>query len=396
MLCLFDILSARGQQNMGQPHIVLHGAGQSWDAERRLAIGRMPSCEVFLDDASVSRRHAEVFFTEAGWVVRDLGSTNGTFLNGTRLGAATQRLRTGDHLQPGKVVLSVESLEEEDAASGAPFQDPTCVEGPALGGAASASAAQGVPAEYALASGPGATLLGGADGVQLPLDRQRACFMQALAAVAAAVDCRDPMTAGHAQRVTEYVLLLAAAVKVSPADYHYLQTVTPLHDIGKVCVAEAILCKPGRLTPAEHAEIRAHPARGADFLAALPELANALPIVRSHHEHWDGTGYPDGLIAEAISYLARMVALADVFDALTSDRSYRRALTVAEACGYIEKNSGSLFDPAYVPVFLRLRPRLERMVCARSAPPPTLNRKELDRLRESLQHEDIGRLVRPE
>jgi HD-GYP domain-containing protein (c-di-GMP phosphodiesterase class II) len=380
---------------MGQPHIVLHGAGQSWDADRRLGIGRMPSCDVFLDDASVSRRHAEVFFSEAGWLVRDLGSTNGTFLNGTRLGAATQRLRAGDHLQPGKVVLSVESLEEDGAAGDEPLQGPTFVEGPPLGDAASSSPAQGVPADCALASGLGATLVGNADGVQLLLDRQRAAFMQAFATVAEAVDCRDPMTAGHAQRVTAYVLLLAAAVKVSPTDYHHLQTVTPLHDIGKLCIADAILCKPGRLTPAEHAEIRAHPARGAALLTAIPELANAMPIVRSHHEHWDGTGYPDGLIGEAISHLARMVTLADVFDALTSDRPYRRALTVAEACGYIEKNSGSLFDPAYVPVFLRLRPRLARLVGQRTAPPPTLNRGELDRLRESLQGEDISRLVRP-
>jgi HD-GYP domain-containing protein (c-di-GMP phosphodiesterase class II) len=226
------------------------------------------------------------------------------------------------------------------------------------------------------------------------LDRQRAYFMQALAAIAAAVDCRDPLMTGHAQRVTEYVLLLATAVKVSPADYHLLQTVTPLHDIGKVCIADAVLCKPGRLTPAEFAEIRAHPARGAALLAAIPEFASGLPIVRSHHEHWDGTGYPDGLIGEAISNLARLVTLADVFDALTCDRPYRRALTVAEACAYIEKNSGSLFDPAYVPAFLQLRPRLERMVPGGAAP-PTMNRRELERLKVSMQDANVPRLVRP-
>src|ERR1700727_400341 len=100
-VCL--IFRSREACSMAQPHIVLHGVGQSWDSDRRLGIGRMAGCDVFLDDASVSRRHAEIFFSEAGWVVRDLGSTNGTFLNGTRLGGVTQRSRAGDLLQPGKV-----------------------------------------------------------------------------------------------------------------------------------------------------------------------------------------------------------------------------------------------------------------------------------------------------
>jgi HD-GYP domain-containing protein (c-di-GMP phosphodiesterase class II) len=378
---------------MVQPHIVLHGAGQSWDSDRRLGIGRMPSCDVFLDDASVSRRHAELFLSESGWVVRDLGSTNGTLLNGLRLGPSAHRVRAGDQLQPGKVLLSIQSLEEDSAVRDAGQA------GHSLGGEpaplTSATAAfTAASADCGLAGGPGGTLLGSADSVPQQLDRQRANFMQALAAVATAVDCRDHTTAGHAQRVTDYVLLLAAAVKVSPNDYHSLQAVTPLHDIGKICIADAILYKPGRLTSAEYAEVQGHPARGEAMLAAIPELACALPIVRSHHEHWDGTGYPDGLIGEAISHLARLVTLADVFDALTSDRPYRRALTVTEACAYIEKNSGSIFDPTYVPAFLQLRPRLERMVPERAAL-PTVNQRELDRLRASLQTANVGRLVRP-
>jgi HD-GYP domain-containing protein (c-di-GMP phosphodiesterase class II) len=372
----------------------LHGVGQSWDSDRRLGIGRTAGCDVFLDDASVSRRHAEIFFSEAGWVVRDLGSTNGTFLNGTRLGIATQRLRAGDQLQPGKVVLSIHSAAEDVAASDAPQQKPTFAGGTEIFGTLPPAVMPGPSADLALASGPDATLLSGADSAQVMLERQRDYFMQALAAVAAAVDRRDPLTAGHAQRVTEYVLLLAAVVKVSPADYRDLRTVTPLHDIGKIGIADAILRKPGRLTRAEFAEIRAHPARGEALLTTIPELAHALPIVRSHHEHWDGTGYPDGLIGEAISPLARLVTLADVIDALTCDRPYRRALTVAEACAYIENNSGSLFDPAYVPAFLQLRPRLERMVPERAAP-PTMNRGELERLKVSMQDANVVHLVRP-
>ena len=368
---------------MAQPHIVLQGTGHSWESDRRLGIGRMPSCEVILDDASVSRRHAEVFYSEAGWLVRDLGSTNGTFLNGTRLGRNAQRLQRGDQLQPGKFVLRVHALVDESTASAGELEGPTVLEPASQFGSAASAARMGISAQLAPGQGLGATLL--TEDAHLLLDSQRAAFLHTLAALAQAVDARDPFTVGHAQRVTDYVLLLAEAVEVAPLDYHHLQIATPLHDIGKIGIADAILRKPGRLTAAEFAEIRSHPLKGAMLLEAIPGFAAALPIVRSHHEHWDGTGYPDGLIGEAISPLARMVTVADVFDALTSDRPYRRALNVTEACQYLEKNTGTLFDPAHAQAFLNLRPRLEQMVHARLAACPTLNKVELDRLRGSLQ-----------
>lgn len=377
---------------MAHPHIVLQGTGHSWESDRRLGIGRLPSCEIILDDASVSRRHAEVFYSEAGWLVRDLGSTNGTFLNGTRLGRNAQRLQCGDQLQPGKVVLYVHALVDEGNAN-AETEGPTVPESASPFGTAASAARVGDSSHFTMVQGPGATQL--TEDAHLPLDSERAAFLHTLAALAQAVDARDPHTAGHAQRVTEYVLLLADAVQVAPLDYHHLQIATPLHDIGKIGISDAILRKPGRLSSAEFAEMRSHPLKGAMLLEALPEFTAALPIVRSHHEHWDGTGYPDGLIGEAISPLARMVTVADVFDALTSDRSYRRALTVAEACQYLEKNTGTLFDPGHAQAFLQLRPRLELMVHARMSAGPTLSKVELDRLRVSMQGSGIPQLIRP-
>ena len=117
-------------------------------------------------------------------------------------------------------------------------------------------------------------------------------------------------------------------MEVASVDYHYLQIGTPLHDIGKIGIDDAILRKPGRLSTAEFAEIQAHPTKGVAILARSPNFGAILPIVGSHHEHWDGSGYPDGLIGEVISPLALIVTVADVFDALTCDRPYRKAVRV--------------------------------------------------------------------
>jgi HD-GYP domain-containing protein (c-di-GMP phosphodiesterase class II) len=368
---------ARRENHVATPQIVLQGSSASWNSDRQLTIGRMPSCEVVLDDASVSRRHAEVVYTEAGWVVRDLGSTNGTLLNGSRLGRVAQRLRPGDQLQPGKVVLSVKAIEESTAAGNgfvgeraAPTQDSM----PVLG------ALTDLPPDLASAVGL--------------LEQQRVGYMQALLALAQAVDSRDPCTVGHSQRVTDYVLLLAQAVHVAPSDYHHLQLVTPLHDIGKIAVEDAVLRKTGRLTPVEYNQIKSHCVRGAAILETIPELNPALPIVRNHHEHWDGTGYPDGLIGEAIPHLARMVTVADVFDALTSDRPYRKAMSTAEACTFLAKNTGTLLDPAYTAAFLQLRPRLERMVRDRGSMSGTVCRPEIDRVKKTMPGVSSS-LVRP-
>jgi HD-GYP domain-containing protein (c-di-GMP phosphodiesterase class II) len=127
-----------------------------------------------------------------------------------------------------------------------------------------------------------------------------------------------------------------------------------LHDIGKVAIPDHILFKPAPLTDEEWVIMRRHPLIAAEMLKPISYLAPALPIPCSHHEKWDGSGYPDGLAREAIPLAARIFALADVYDALTSDRPYRPAWSQADTLEYITKNSGVHFDPKIVPVFIRM------------------------------------------
>src|SRR5205807_8747206 len=133
---------------------------------------------------------------------------------------------------------------------------------------------------------------------------------------------RDQYTGGHTARVTNYSLLLADQLSLSAGDKELLRIGTPLHDIGKIGIDDAILRKPDRLTPEEFEAMKLHTVKGAEILATVPDLRPVIPIVRSHHERWDGRGYPDALAGKDIPALARVVALADAFDAMTSDRPY--------------------------------------------------------------------------
>jgi HD-GYP domain-containing protein (c-di-GMP phosphodiesterase class II) len=131
-----------------------------------------------------------------------------------------------------------------------------------------------------------------------------------------------------------------------------------LHDIGKICIDDSILRKPGELDAREFEIMKTHTTKGAEMLERVPELVPVIPIVRSHHERWDGTGYPDGLKGENIPRLARIVAVADGFDALTFDTPYRRAIPVEEAFAELEKQQGAQFDPQVVTAFLQVREKV--------------------------------------
>jgi HD-GYP domain-containing protein (c-di-GMP phosphodiesterase class II) len=134
-----------------------------------------------------------------------------------------------------------------------------------------------------------------------------------------------------------------------------LRYASEVHDIGKISVSDFILSKPGRLTPAERAEIELHPIKGVEVLEPLDFLRPTLPIVRHHHERFDGTGYPDGLEKENIPLLSRILACADSFDAMTSDRPYRqRKLNIEEALVEIKHNIGSQFDPRIAHLFIKI------------------------------------------
>jgi HD-GYP domain-containing protein (c-di-GMP phosphodiesterase class II) len=133
---------------------------------------------------------------------------------------------------------------------------------------------------------------------------------------------------------------------------------TPLHDIGKIGIDDAILRKPDRLTPEEFAVMKTHTVKGAEIVATIPDLHPIIPIVRSHHERWDGNGYPDGLRGEAIPRLARIVAVADAFDAMTSDRPYRKGMEAEVAFAEVQKMSARQFDPECARAFLAMRDRV--------------------------------------
>ena len=479
--------------------------GPLWESGTRLRIGRQETLEVIVDDGSVSRQHAELFATSRGWRVRDLRSTNGTFVNGNRLGATDWPVHRHDIIKCGDVTFTVEGMEEggsdelvveataswswEHALEGIAYDSKRCPRpgeqllallraGHHLGhleseqellhsilndavGALDAQRGAIVLAEgpekslrlRALASGhtetasrtafsqsvaqrcftTGESILcrcveedpelahaqSIADGAMasvlcvllrtprrrlgvLHLDRgplqkpftredlyladalaanvsagiesaelfrqQRELFLNTITILAQAVELRDDCTGSHTARVTRYAELLGRRLNLSHADLQCLRFGTPLHDIGKIGIDDAILRKPGGLTAEEFKIMQTHTVKGAAILSTVPDLAPLIPIVRSHHERWDGRGYPDGLVGEAIPRLARIVAVADTFDAMTSDRPYRKGMPPEIAFAELERQSGKQFDPQGVEAFLAIRDRVLQVMQEQAGP----------------------------
>jgi putative nucleotidyltransferase with HDIG domain len=495
--------------------------GHTWESSELLRIGRLDPLEIVLDDSSVSRYHAEIRATDRGWRVRDLGSTNGTRLNGVRLGQGQWPLRPRDLLQFGEVAFVVETLEEtpdtpagpaqeqlrvdataasswDEALEGLAFDSKRCprageqlmallrashnlmhiekeedllhsilndavsvldaqrgaivlVENPdqklklkalvtgrnepraVAAGRAEPSArfqfsqslanrcvtrgesilchsveddpelavaksiAEGAMAsvlcvllrtprkrlgvlhldrspwqkpftqeDLHLADALAANVSAGIECAQL-LRKQRDLFIDTITILAQAVELRDEYTGNHTLRVSTYSLMLAEDLEMSDADLHLIRIGTPLHDIGKIGIDDAILRKPDKLTADEFEAMKLHTVKGAEIVATVPDLRPIIPIVRSHHERWDGQGYPDKLAGEAISPLARVVALADAFDAMTSDRPYRKGMSPEVAFGEIEKGSGKQFDPKFAQAFLSIREEILREMKAQAA-----------------------------
>lgn len=496
---------------MDTARIVVSGPGvrpgapaRTWSGTVGLRIGRLTDLEVVLDDDSVSRLHAEFVPTDDGWMLRDLGSSNGTFLNAARIGRTGRIVRKGDTILFGRVlcrvevahhqpvvriqasgqVVRVQSMAERTWDEAVAGLDPTddqwdqhgrvlmrimrggnrlahaadldeglrevvvdavrafgaqrggiflldrpngdlvsrCTSGrdgtpaarppsrtlaaralkagksllftdsrddPAMasesiaGGAMasiicavlrSPDAPLGVlhldrgpmdpaftQADLYLADSLAAAIALGAERHQL-VERQNEQLLQTVTALAQAVELRDRYTGGHTDRVTRYALILADELNLSPADRKLLGIATPLHDIGKIAVDDGVLRKPGRLTDAEFGQMKTHVLSGVDILEMIPALSWALPIVRSHHEKWNGSGYPDGLKGESIPLVARVVAVADAFDAMTSDRPYRKGMTADQAFAELEANAGSHFDPRCVAAFVAAREKVEALL----------------------------------
>nr|WP_281380299.1 HD-GYP domain-containing protein [Armatimonas rosea] len=174
--------------------------------------------------------------------------------------------------------------------------------------------------------------------------------------LAAAGDARDTYTRGHSDRVAEYARQLAVALGFSQEQVERIHTIGTLHDVGKIGIPDSVLLKPGPLDPDERKVMESHAVRSEELIRNVPSLVATLPGIRHHHERWDGKGYPDGLAGEEIPLDARVLALADTFDALTSDRPYRKGWDFARALAEIERCAGTQFDPALVPYFIALWP----------------------------------------
>lgn len=477
---------------------------KSWESDSILRAGRLTTLEIVLDDSSVSRRHAELRLTDKGWRLRDLGSTNGTFLNGTRLTPGEWPVRAHDIVRFGNMTMVVDEMREN--SNGAPSDDSCPIqnmlvaavgnqsweqafgfafekekeklpndslqallraghhlvhleseeellhtilrdavstlkaqrgaialsddkdgplrlraldtgnnqiasrtafsqslaqrcytqgnsilccsvdEDPELLGAK--SIAEGTMSsvlcvllrtprkklgvlhldrgpleepftkqDMQLADALAAHVSAGIESAQL-LRRQRDLFYATVTMLAQAVEMRDEYTGGHTARVTAYSILIATHLEVSAKELHLIKIGTPLHDIGKIGIDDAILRKPSKLTPAEFEIMKTHTVKGAKILEQVGELSDVIPIVRSHHERWEGGGYPDGLSGERIHRLARIVAVADAFDAMTSDRPYRKGMPADAAFAEVEKQLGKQFDPQAARAFLEIKPRI--------------------------------------
>lgn len=184
-------------------------------------------------------------------------------------------------------------------------------------------------------------------------------YMSTIETLAMAIDAKDQVTHGHIRRVQEQSVSLAREIGVKDeALIKAIGAASLLHDMGKIAVPESILNKPGKLTTAEFEIMKTHSNVGADILAAIQFPYPVVPIVRHHHENWDGSGYPDGLSGTEIPIGARILSVVDCFDALTSDRPYRPKLTDDEAVAILEDRRGTMYDPLVVDTFIRMHTQL--------------------------------------
>jgi len=183
---------------------------------------------------------------------------------------------------------------------------------------------------------------------------------QTIKALLRCLEERDPYTYGHSMRVMEYSMMIGRGAKLKESDMSNLELSAMFHDIGKVGVPDCVLLKPGKLTPEEQAVIQTHPVKSGEIIGLIDAFKSAVAGVRHHHERMDGEGYPDGLSGKQIPLSARIILVADTFDAMTSTRPYRKALPIETAYAEIERYSGSQFDPEFVRVFLEEHRKLTK------------------------------------
>ncbi|MFA7406005.1 MAG: HD domain-containing phosphohydrolase, partial [Pelobacteraceae bacterium] len=182
-------------------------------------------------------------------------------------------------------------------------------------------------------------------------DRINRLFISTVEALASAIDAKDPYTYGHSRRVAQIATTICKEIGMSRDEIHMTKLAALLHDIGKIGTPEYILQKPGRLNPAEVKKIQEHPSQGAQILSPFDELKDFVCWIKHHHERYDGEGYPDKILAEDIPLPSRIIAIADSFDAMTSDRPYRKAMNPGLALDIMNDHAGSQYDPGLFEAF---------------------------------------------
>jgi HD-GYP domain-containing protein (c-di-GMP phosphodiesterase class II) len=198
-----------------------------------------------------------------------------------------------------------------------------------------------------------------------------------LESMADAVDLRDPYTGGHSRRVAHYCAGIFRQLALVGPEVDLIIAAARVHDIGKIGVPDHVLNKPGPLTPEERVIMETHPDRGADLLLRYPDFARGVGIVRHHHESWNGKGYPSKLAGYAIPFGARVIAVADSYDAMTSDRPYRRGMTPARAAQILREGRGEQWDPTVVEAFLHSIADQLEAPCPEPLPPAALPSHDL-------------------
>jgi HD-GYP domain-containing protein (c-di-GMP phosphodiesterase class II) len=189
--------------------------------------------------------------------------------------------------------------------------------------------------------------------VEAKAEENNRLFMNSIRAIANAIDAKDPYTRGHSERVSDYSMIVAREFGLDERRLRIMRIASLLHDVGKIGIEDKILRKPGALTNDEFGEMKKHPPKGADILASIPEMTEMIPGIRHHHERWGGGGYPDGLRGEQIPLLARIVGVADAFDAMTTNRPYQRAMSFQLAANRVNELMNTVYDPRVVEAFNR-------------------------------------------
>ena len=218
------------------------------------------------------------------------------------------------------------------------------------------------------------TALGRIEDANTHLNQLNRLYLSTIETLAMAIDAKDQITHGHIRRVQQYAVGLAKHLGISDREQiSAIEAASLLHDMGKLAVPEYILNKPGKLTAAEFERMKLHASIGADILSAIEFPYPVVPIVRHHHENWDGTGYPDGLKSTAIPIGARILSVVDCFDALTSDRPYRPRMADSEAINILLARRGSMYDPLIVDTFIAIHTSASSPDATASSAESTLN-----------------------